>query len=85
MNHLRNKHHINVTGDHLPRLIENFAELRTDFNVSQRMIENIVECGYTSPTPIQMQAIPAMLKVRSFNFLIASVNYHFLKYVFLLG
>lgn len=68
MNHIRNKHHINVTGDHVPRLIENFTQLRAEFNVSQRIVENLIDCGYSSPTPIQMQAIPAMLKVRCFNF-----------------
>lgn len=64
INQLRNQHRISVTGNRIPKPITNFTELSTTYDVSSKLINNIINCGYECPTPIQMQAIPAMLQVR---------------------
>lgn len=64
VNHFRNTHRINVTGNRVPQPISEFIELSTIHNLSDKLIDNIINCGYRVPTPIQMQAIPAMLQGR---------------------
>lgn len=63
INELRNKHHIRVKGSNPPPPIESFDELAQDYGVMENVVKGVLGCGYTAPTPIQMQAIPAMLKV----------------------
>ena len=63
INELRNKHHINVTGSDIPALVETFEELVNDYEIPQQVVDNLSGCGYTTPTPVQMQAIPLMAKV----------------------
>lgn len=41
-----------------------FDELAEQFNIKEELIANIRARGYLVPTPIQMQAIPLMLKKR---------------------
>lgn len=65
INHIRNQNHINVSGENVPPPIQTFEDLAELYNVSPQIIENIKSCGYATPTPIQMQAVPAMLNVRS--------------------
>lgn len=55
--------HISVTGSHVPKLILEFDELKTNYQVSDKLLNNMKNCGYIYPTPIQMQAIPIMLEV----------------------
>ncbi|KOX78487.1 putative ATP-dependent RNA helicase DDX52 [Melipona quadrifasciata] len=63
-NQLRNQHRISVTGNRIPKPITEFTELSMTYGVSSKLINNIINCGYKCPTPIQMQAIPAMLQGR---------------------
>lgn len=66
INHLRNLNRISVTGTHVPKLILEFDELKTNYQVSENLLNNMKTCGYIYPTPIQKQAIPVMLEV-SYN------------------
>lgn len=63
VNHIRNKHHINVHGASPPDLIETFDQLINDCGIPQQIVNNLISCGYKEPTPIQMQAIPIMTSV----------------------
>ncbi|KRT80864.1 helicase, partial [Oryctes borbonicus] len=58
MNQYRNENNISVVGRHVPDPIKCFNELTS---VSTNLLDNVAECGYTEPTPIQKQAIPIML------------------------
>ncbi|XP_046825409.1 probable ATP-dependent RNA helicase DDX52 [Vespa crabro] len=64
INQFRNQHHISVTGSHVPKSIATFDELLTEYQVSKKLLDNMKECGYEEPTPIQMQAIPVLLQNR---------------------
>lgn len=63
-NFKRNKYNINVSGENVPPPLEHFDEMSKVFGISNQLIQNVKNGGYESPTPIQMQAIPIMLKVR---------------------
>ncbi|KAG8041351.1 hypothetical protein G9C98_002339 [Cotesia typhae] len=39
-------------------------DLKTFYNVPKDLLKNLTECNYSTPTPIQMQAIPIMLEKR---------------------
>uniref|UniRef100_A0A182S7N0 Probable ATP-dependent RNA helicase DDX52 n=1 Tax=Anopheles maculatus TaxID=74869 RepID=A0A182S7N0_9DIPT len=45
----------------VPNIIETFDQLSTDFGVTSRLVSNITAC-YSTPTPVQMQAIPVLMK-----------------------
>ncbi|XP_054721162.1 probable ATP-dependent RNA helicase DDX52 [Uloborus diversus] len=62
--HLRRVHKIYVEGSDIPDPLEKFEQLTVDFNVMPCVLENIQKMGYTTPTAIQMQAIPLMLHNR---------------------
>ncbi|XP_033329020.2 DExD-box helicase 52 [Megalopta genalis] len=64
INQFRNQHRIRVTGARIPKPISTFMELSENFGVTKHLINNIVNCGYEHPTPIQMQAMPVMLQGR---------------------
>ncbi|KYN27282.1 PREDICTED: probable ATP-dependent RNA helicase DDX52 [Trachymyrmex cornetzi] len=64
INHLRNMNRISVTGSHVPKLILEFNELKTNYQVSENLLNNMKNSGYLYPTPIQMQAMPIMLEGR---------------------
>lgn len=55
---------IAVLGKNIPPPITTFQELHSTYKMSERLVENLVNCNYAKPTPIQMQAIPIMLKGR---------------------
>jgi len=57
---------ISVTGSHIPKLILEFNELKTNYQVSENLLNNMRNSGYVYPTPIQMQAMSIMLEVRKF-------------------
>lgn len=59
----RNNNNIAVKGIDVPPPIRSFHELDS-FEVNQQIITNVIACGYSEPTPIQMQAIPVMLSSR---------------------
>lgn len=64
INHIRKLQRISVKGKSVVKPIESFIELRSDYNVSEKLMTNIEKAGYATPTPIQMQAIPAMIQGR---------------------
>ncbi|XP_032680902.1 probable ATP-dependent RNA helicase DDX52 isoform X2 [Odontomachus brunneus] len=64
INHLRNLNRISVTGSHVPKLITDFEELKTNYRVPENLINNLKTCNYNYPTPIQMQAMPVLLEGR---------------------
>ncbi|XP_076170038.1 DExD-box helicase 52 isoform X2 [Ptiloglossa arizonensis] len=64
INQFRNQHHISVTGSRVPEPISKFIDLSTVYGVTEKLINNVMNCGYIDPTPIQMQAMPIMLQGR---------------------
>lgn len=64
LNHVRNQNHIHVTGEDIPDPLETFAQLVADYKLREDILNNIMNMGYTTPTPIQMQAIPVMIHRR---------------------
>jgi ATP-dependent RNA helicase DDX52/ROK1 len=65
----RKQHGIHVQGSDIPAPISDFLQLETRFNIPNYMVKNLTGpapscCGYTEPTPIQMQAIPIMIQGR---------------------
>lgn len=63
INHLRNKYHIHVNGSNPADPLETFDEMKTNYGFDSQVFDNLFSCGYNTPTPIQMQAIPAMASV----------------------
>ncbi|PRP76737.1 hypothetical protein PROFUN_11740 [Planoprotostelium fungivorum] len=63
INLIRQENLINVSGEDVPPPITEFSQL-SEYNVKQTLINAVGKCGYTQPTPIQMQATTAMLKGR---------------------
>lgn len=61
---IRKENRITVLGKNIPAPINTFEELHTTYNMSEKMVQNLVNCNYAKPTAIQMQAIPIMLKGR---------------------
>uniref|UniRef100_A0A1B6FC57 Probable ATP-dependent RNA helicase DDX52 n=1 Tax=Cuerna arida TaxID=1464854 RepID=A0A1B6FC57_9HEMI len=64
INRLRNVHRITAVGENPPPPVESFEQLQLEYKVSNIIIKNLVASGYEAPTPIQMQAIPAMIQGR---------------------
>lgn len=71
--------HISVTGSHVPKLILEFDELRTSYQVPENLLNNMKSSGYVYPTPIQMQAMPVLLEVCKF-LITSNIIYIFGKY-----
>lgn len=57
---------ISVTGSHISKLILEFNELKTNYQVPENLLNNMKNSGYMYPTPIQMQAMSIMLEVSKF-------------------
>ncbi|XP_052903575.1 probable ATP-dependent RNA helicase DDX52 [Anopheles moucheti] len=70
VNQLRNEFKIHVKksrhSPEVPSIIETFDQLTTHCGVSNRLVSNILAC-YSKPTPVQMQAIPILLKTHSLH------------------
>ncbi|KAL3042880.1 hypothetical protein OYC64_020739 [Pagothenia borchgrevinki] len=64
VNLIRSQHRINVHGCDVPDPVCTFEELQSEYRLSPRVIQNLKEAGLSSPTPIQMQAIPLMMHSR---------------------
>ncbi|MXQ84494.1 hypothetical protein E5288_WYG020657 [Bos mutus] len=64
LNFFRNKHKIHVQGTDLPDPIATFQQLDQEYKINSRLLQNILDAGFQTPTPIQMQAIPVMLHGR---------------------
>lgn len=63
MNRIRSQHRINVHGCDVPDPVCTFEELQSEYRLSPRVLQNIRDAGLSSPTPVQMQAIPLMMHV----------------------
>lgn len=63
VNHTRNVHRIHAYGTDIPDPFETFDQLKNQYGVHSRIIQNIEAVGYQEPTPIQMQAVSVMLQV----------------------
>lgn len=66
---LKKIHQIHTSGSDIPAPIQSFENLISQYKVDSYLIENLMKpvpegCGFNSPTPIQMQAIPILLKNR---------------------
>jgi len=61
LNRFRNSHGIHVTGSDLIEPIDDWSSLSSKCGVSAKLVSNI---PHTSPTPIQMQAIPFLVQGR---------------------
>ena len=64
INQFRNTHKIHVSGSDIPDPVDNWSKLIGEkYSLSQCLLEAITadDHGYSSPTPIQMQAIPLLL------------------------
>jgi ATP-dependent RNA helicase DDX52/ROK1 len=48
-----------------PRPLTEFTQLRTRYNISRRLAENILEQGYKLPTEVQLGALPLLLQTPS--------------------
>ncbi|XP_051786364.1 probable ATP-dependent RNA helicase DDX52 isoform X2 [Erpetoichthys calabaricus] len=64
INSLRREHKIHIHGSDLPDPIATFELLQKEYQISPKIMKNIHEAGFHTPTPIQMQAIPVMLHNR---------------------
>lgn len=82
VNHIRNKHHINVHGANPPDPIETFGQLVNEYSIPQQIVNNLITCGYKEPTPIQMQAIPIMSSVSICNDTMETMSFDSLQLKF---
>ncbi|XP_019725208.1 putative ATP-dependent RNA helicase DDX52 [Hippocampus comes] len=64
VNRLRSRHRINVHGSDAPDPVCTFEELQSEYHLNPRLLENMRNAGLSTPTPIQMQAIPLMMQCR---------------------
>lgn len=62
---LRKKYHIKVEGTDVPFVANNFGAIAKRYKIDAKLMENIAEMGLKKPTPVQMQAIPALLEDRN--------------------
>ena len=62
-NAFRNSHRIYVSGPDVPDAVESFEKLSSAYSLPHYIIKNVTSMDYQEPTPIQMQAIPLMLRV----------------------
>ncbi len=58
---LRKSYRANVTGDDIPLPIGSFEDLISRFKFDSRLLTNLIDSGFTEPTPIQSEAIPITL------------------------
>ncbi|XP_028976552.2 probable ATP-dependent RNA helicase DDX52 isoform X2 [Esox lucius] len=64
VNRVRAQHRINVHGCDVPDPVCTFSELQSEYGLNPRVLQNLSSAGLTTPTPIQMQAIPLMMHGR---------------------
>ncbi|TPX30145.1 hypothetical protein SmJEL517_g06222 [Synchytrium microbalum] len=61
---IRKDHRIRVFGNDIPTPITKFEDLTARYKLRKFIQRNLTQSEYTTPTPIQMQAIPLMLEGR---------------------
>ncbi|KAF1378572.1 hypothetical protein PFLUV_G00191940 [Perca fluviatilis] len=64
VNRIRSQHRINVHGCDVPNPVCTFEELQSEYRLNPRVLQNLKDAGLSSPTPVQMQAIPLMMHGR---------------------
>lgn len=64
VNAFRKRMHINVKGNSIPTPLTSFREMNIHLKLKETILKNIEISDWKEPTPIQMQAIPAMLNGR---------------------
>ncbi|XP_068600828.1 probable ATP-dependent RNA helicase DDX52 [Brachionichthys hirsutus] len=64
VNRVRARHRINVHGCDLPDPVCSFEELQSEYRLDPRVLRNLADAGLSSPTAVQMQAIPLMMHGR---------------------
>ncbi|XP_042887305.1 probable ATP-dependent RNA helicase DDX52 [Penaeus japonicus] len=64
VNHIRNKLGISVWGTDIPDPIETFDEMIEKHKLSDLLVSNLLNQGYSEPTSIQKQAWPLMMQGR---------------------
>lgn len=69
LNHYRNVNKIKVKGKSLPAPARTFVE----FEVDSDLQENLKKAGFSTPTLIQQQAVPVMMKVSSYLVICSSI------------
>ncbi|KAI8971111.1 P-loop containing nucleoside triphosphate hydrolase protein [Pilobolus umbonatus] len=61
----RKEHQIKVYGTDIPNPLRSFEDLAsTAYNLNPKLYRNLMNIKYSTPTPVQMQSIPIMLKGR---------------------
>lgn len=58
------KHRVTTSGESVPAPISEFEDLSSRYNIPQRLLQNIQNCGYDAPTGIQAHGIPVLLEGR---------------------
>ncbi|XP_061659600.1 probable ATP-dependent RNA helicase DDX52 [Syngnathoides biaculeatus] len=64
VNSIRTCHRIHVHGSDAPDPMCTFEELESGHRLHPRVFQNLRDAGLSTPTPIQMQAIPLMMQAR---------------------
>jgi ATP-dependent RNA helicase DDX52/ROK1 len=62
-------HRITATGSNVPSPITSFEDLSERYNVPSRLLQNVSQNGYITPTGIQSQGVTILLEVDAFCFL----------------
>lgn len=63
-NVIRKAHRIKVSGTAPPAPLRSFTELQSVYNMHSRLLNHLADGGFSEPTPIQRQAVPALLARR---------------------
>ncbi|CCH40885.1 ATP-dependent RNA helicase [Wickerhamomyces ciferrii] len=58
---LRKSYRANVTGNDIPLPIGSFEDLISRFKLDQQLLTNLIDSGFTEPTPIQSESLPITL------------------------
>lgn len=64
-NKIRKQHQINVKGPVSVKPVESFAELFKRYPLHPKVVENITNFKFESPTPVQMQVLPLLLEKKA--------------------
>ena len=64
LNRLKRVNRLHSVGTDVPNPISQFQQLQAEYGMNQQLLKNTESAGYTTPTPIQMQAIPVMMARR---------------------
>lgn len=59
----KTKHRVTAKGANVPDPVDSFEELESRYDLSSRLLQNLAENGFTTPTGIQAHGIPILLEV----------------------